>query len=283
MDEVKKMDDKEMKSEKSFAEEMATKKYEDGGVPIVKHTGELLGLIPRAIKAALAPLEKWVLQKEYNIEETKKLLEEKLKNVSPDLIESPDAHVAVPALQYISYCMDNEELRNMYANLLANSMNKVVKNGVHPGFVEIIKQLCPDEAKILRYLSTHYTIPTVTLRYEEDKGGGGINIITNFSNIGEICHCENPYDINKYFNNLVRLGLLEASQALSTLTDKNLYKPLEEHFYIQARMNESVIKKAGYDKSTFIEGFMMLTDYGKAFCSICVNDIKTTTGVVVIK
>lgn len=35
-------------------------------------------LVIRAIHAALSPLEKWVLQKEYNIEETKKLLERKL-------------------------------------------------------------------------------------------------------------------------------------------------------------------------------------------------------------
>lgn len=130
--------------------EVAKDAYVDGGRPVVKPTGELLGLVPRAIKAALAPVEKWVLQREYNIAETQRLLEEKLKNISPDQIEAPEAYIAVPALQNISYCMDNAELRDMYANLLANSMNKVVKNGVHPGFVEIIKQLSPDEAKILR-------------------------------------------------------------------------------------------------------------------------------------
>ena len=80
------------------------------------------------------------------------MLELKLEKVSPELIEAPEPYIAVPAVQYISYCMNNEELRNMYANLLANSMNKVVKDGVHPGFVEIIKQLSPDEAKFLKYM-----------------------------------------------------------------------------------------------------------------------------------
>ena len=123
------------------AKEIAKNVYNDAGKPVAKPTGELVGLIPRAIKAALSPLEKWILQREYNVAETKKLLEEKLQNTPPELIESPAPHIAVPAMQYISYCMDNEELREMYANLLANSMNKVVKDGVHPGFVEIIKQL----------------------------------------------------------------------------------------------------------------------------------------------
>ena len=145
--------------------EVAKDAYSDAVKPVVQPTGELVGLLPRAIKAALAPVEKWVLQREYNVAETKKLLEEKLSAVPPELIEAPEPHIAVPAIQYISYCMDNEDLRDMYANLLANSMNKVVKNGVHPGFVEIIKQLCPDEAKILKYIMHKETIPIITLTY----------------------------------------------------------------------------------------------------------------------
>lgn len=261
---------------KEIAKELAKDVYSDGGKPIVKATGELVGLVPRAIKAALAPVEKWVLQREYNIEETKKLLEEKLKNVPPELIQPPEAHIAVPALQYISYCMDNEELRNMYANLLANSMNEVVKNGVHPGFVEIIKQLCPDEAKILRYFSIHTVIPTITLRYENEKSEG-IDVVKNFSNAGELAQCENPFEINKYFNNLIRLGLLESSQALSSLVDKKLYEPLKNHRYIQAWTDESVLQKSAYKKVSFKESYMSLTDYGKSFCSICLNTTKVVT------
>ena len=74
-----------------LAKEILRDAYADGGKPIVKPTGELVGLLPRTIKAALAPLEKWVLQREYNIEETKKLLEDKLKNVPPESIEPPES------------------------------------------------------------------------------------------------------------------------------------------------------------------------------------------------
>lgn len=265
---------------KEVAKELAKDMYADGGKLIVKPTGELIGLVPRAIKAALAPVEKWILQREYNIEETRRLLEEKLKNVSPELIQPPEAHIAVPALQYISYCMDNEELRDMYANLLANSMNKVVKNGVHPGFVEIIKQLCPDEAKILRYLSTHITIPTITLRYENERGGG-VNVIKNFSNVGELAQCENVFEMNKYFDNLIRLGLLESSQALSSLTDKTLYESLKNHRYIQPKVAEAVLQKSDFRKAKFEEGYMRLTDYGKSFCNICLSTTKVVVAQMV--
>lgn len=259
---------------KETVKEVAKDVYVDGGRPIVKPTGELVGLIPRAIKAALFPLEKWILQREFNLAEVNQLLEVKHQNTDPDLIEAPEPYIAVPALQYISYCMDNDELRDMYANLLANSMNKVVKNGVHPGFVEIIKQLSPDEAKILKYMKSNTTIPTITLRYVRNAGGG-IDIIKNFSDVGELASCENPEDVNIYFDNLIRLGLLIDSGGVASLTDKTRYEPLKKHKTITSNVSDIAVKFLGFDKTSFEEGYVSLTSYGKKFCSICLDVPKT--------
>lgn len=250
--------------------EIVKEVYADAAKPVVRSTGELAGLVPRAVKAALAPLEKWIMQKEYNIAETKILLEEKLKDVKPENIEPPEAHVAVPALQYLSYCMDNEELRDMYANLLANSMNSVIKKGVHPGFVEIIKQLSPDEAKVMKYFSQHQKAPIITVRYVLSNGGG-IDVVRNFSNIGELVGCEQPLDISLYFDNLIRLGLLNESSNMATLTDKDLYIPLKNHPVIEHFLQEEMITKTKYEKSAIVEGFMFRTDFGEAFCNICLS------------
>ena len=226
------VDDKLIDVAKEATKVVAKDVYTDFVKPILKPTGEVIGLVPRTIRAVLSPLERLVLQSEYNVEKTRKLLEEKLKDVPPERIEPPEPYIAVPALQYLSYCMDNHELRDMYANLLAKSMDSVVKNGVHPGFVEIIKQLCPDEAKLLRYLSHIPTVPTVTLRYENEKGEG-IEVVKNFSNIGDLTSCEDSFSICVYFDNLIRLGLLKESPPYSSLIDKNLYEPLKEHYYFK--------------------------------------------------
>ena len=61
---------------KEVVKEISKDVYEDTISPMAKPTGAVLGLIPRAIKAALSPLEKWILQKEYNISEIQRLLEE---------------------------------------------------------------------------------------------------------------------------------------------------------------------------------------------------------------
>lgn len=248
--------------------EIVKEVYSDVAKPVVQPTGEIAGLIPRAVKAALAPLEKWILLREYNIAETKKLLEIKLENVSPELIEPPEAYVAIPAIQNLSYCMDNEELRDMYANLLANSMNKVVKNGVHPGFVEIIKQLSPDEAKILKLMAKKNTVPTVSLRYERENNEG-IEVVSNYSDIGEQVDCEYPNKISTYFDNLLRLGLVRKADLYSSLVDKDVYKPLKESHFIVSNQNEEIIKGAGFHRARIIESFMSITDFGESFCEIC--------------
>lgn len=260
------------------AKAVAVEGYKDTFQPAFKAIGSVVALPFQAIDVALSKPKLWVAEKHYNYERTCQLLAEKMKDIPEDIIVPPENYVAVPALQQIAYCFDSDELRDMYANLLANSMNKVVKNGVHPGFVDIIKQLSPDEAKILRYMKFNRSIPTITLRYIRNSGGG-VDIIKNFSNVGELAECENPLDVAKYFDNLVRLGLIINAGGLSYLSDKTRYEPLKNHQWILSHATESRAKMFGFDKYDFEEGYVKLSSYGESFCSICLDTQK----VVIIK
>ena len=257
-----------------IAKELAPKVYDDLAQPALQSAGGLFELLPRAIRASLVPLEKWILNKEFQVKETAKLLEKKLEKVSPEQIETPKPYIAVPALQYINYCMDNHELRDMYANLLASSMNKFVKNNVHPSYVETIKQLCPDEARILKYMAEKINIPTISLYYGNHFNGMK-RIIKDFSDVGYLTHCEEPLDITKYFGNLVRLGLLEIPDSSpsvhSSLSDQQLYEPLKKHPYIQALSKKFDNKEDKSNELEIIEGYASITDYGIGFCSICLE------------
>ena len=88
----------------------------------------------KIIRGLLVKPEKWAMKKdydmkifqmeqEYRLKETAILLEEKLKNIHPDKIVEPEMYIAIPTLQAISYSMDSEELREMYALLLSKAMN----------------------------------------------------------------------------------------------------------------------------------------------------------------
>ena len=268
------MDDKSLEILKDAATAVAKEMYNDAGRPILNPTGETLGLIPRTVRAALLPLEKWVVGREYNLAVTKKLLELKLQNVAPEQIVTPEAYIGVPALQYISYCMDSEELRDMYANLLAKSMNEVTRNGVHPSFVEIIKQLCPDEAKILRIVSG--IIPVITLRKENAKYEG-IDVLRNFSDISEKAKCEHPDNIPQYLDNLERLGIINNALTLSSLVDKSIYDPLKNHPSIK-ELEAFYSTELGEEQSIRIqEGYFYLSNFGRSFKKVCITPIDTTT------
>ena len=200
------------------------------------------------------------------LQDLRKLLEQELRDVPPENIVPPTPRIAVPALQNASIT-EEPEIRKLYAKLLANSMNSVVKDGVHPGFVEIVKQLSPDEAKILAYMRYHTRVPTITLVYTDDKESG-ISVVTDFTDVTFRTNCEKPYDWLKYIDNLVRLGLLKRS-TLSSLTDKSVYEPLKNHPYIVPRCDDEPIRKSGFQKYRLDEGYVDLTAYGIGFCNIC--------------
>lgn len=185
------MDDKTIKILSDVSVELAKEAYKDVAQPALKTMGNIFNMIPEAVYAKLAPLRKWIAEQEYSVDETVRILSIKLQNVSQDQIRSPEAYIGVPTLQYISYCVDSPELRDMYAELLAKSMNESTYKNVHPSFVEIIKQLCPDEAKILRIID--YQIPTIGLSYRNERYIGN-EIISKFSDIGEKAKCEKDTD-----------------------------------------------------------------------------------------
>ncbi len=70
--------------------------YDDAIAPVTHPTAQTLGLIPRAIKAALFPIEKWIIQKEHAVKEIERLLEKKLQNTAPE-----KSSLLKPILQYL--------------------------------------------------------------------------------------------------------------------------------------------------------------------------------------
>ena len=89
---------------KSLVEQTAGKAYEDIAHPTVKTVGTVLSYLPRTIRVWFSKWEKWILNGEYAIEETAKLLKDKLDGIAPEKITEPEPYVAVPAIQQLSYC-----------------------------------------------------------------------------------------------------------------------------------------------------------------------------------
>ena len=213
------------------------------------------------------------MNKEYNIEETKKLLAKKLENVSPEKIVPPEAYVAVPALQAIAYSMKSEELRNMYANVLAKSMNADEKDNVHPSFVEIIKQLSPFDAKLLKLFSA--TLKSESARYPIVKLRSQVSQ-QDARGVDRINHILSPYfgiSINNYaqytlsIDNLIRLYLIKVDYNTS-FTNEIIYTDLLNSDLIQ-KLKPSLSLPPNYTYIEAKKGVLDVTDLGQSFITIC--------------
>lgn len=253
------------------AKEVAKEVYGDALKPAVKSVGNIIALPFQAIDAALSKPKLWVAEKQYNYERTRELLAEKLKNVPEEDIVPPENYVAIPALQQISYCFDSDELRDMYANLLASSMKKDKKWSVHPAFVDIIKQLTPDEAKLLKAFvaktSVNYPIIDIHMHMSK-KTDGYIVLLSNYTNIAEsVCDC--PENISAYLDNLSRLEIISIDK-ISSLTDKSEYKRLENTDYAKIFVDYASSQN---NEITYNEGIFHLTSFGVSFIKACIQGV----------
>ena len=252
----------------AVATEVAKEVYNDVAHPVLSASGSVLAIIPQAIERALLPVQQWVTEGQYKLQETKKLLEQKLQNTPPEQIVSPEAYVAVPALQAISYSMDNEELREMFANLLTSSMIVSKKNEVHPAFVEIIKQIAPDEARILRFVQQcNKEIPLIDIILLSNISGGGYDLIaSNLSNLDNFVNIECKNTIPSMLDNLERLKIIEICKD-EYITNETLYEDLKMHSYIQKIISKDYCGQ----KFDFKKKCLRLTEFGRSFCFICLG------------
>ena len=243
---------------KELVAQTAGKTYEDIAHPTAHATGQIISFIPRTIKVWLGKWEKWIMNGEYAIRETEMLLAEKLKHIPEDKIVEPEPYVAVPALQQLSYSLDSEELRELYANLLASSMNIDKKGEVHPAFVDIIKQLAPDEAKLLKYFSSQEVIPAIEIQLKSESGKG--YTVLDKLDLHIPAGVLDVYDNYRvYVENLCRLQLIEMPQGIH-YTDERLYTALE---------NKVVYVGIPKERIQFGRKIIRLTQFGAKFTEIC--------------
>jgi hypothetical protein len=68
----------------------------------------------------------------------------------------PKPMIAGPTIDAMKYCGSEPHLRDLFANLLATAMDARTAENVHPAFVEIIKQLSADQAKMIKLAARGY-------------------------------------------------------------------------------------------------------------------------------
>ncbi|MCQ2192630.1 MAG: DUF4393 domain-containing protein [Paludibacteraceae bacterium] len=230
--------------------------YDDLVHPAAKVLGSTLG---QAVNLALAPLKGFIWGFDQIEILVKSTLENKLKKVGDEKIKTPDPIIAVPIIQSLQYTANNVMLREMYMNLLANSMNVDMEKSVHPIYVNIIKQMNSLDAQIINKLNTN--MPTICPRFVKGKK----QLLTTPTWITDLTiDGYDDYDISASLERLKVLGLITLTN-LEWLIEDDKYYVFDTLPIIQ-KMIENYTPEYEY---TYVKGYYCLNEIGRSFKNVC--------------
>ncbi|MDW0112971.1 DUF4393 domain-containing protein [Sporosarcina saromensis] len=205
------------------------------------------------------------IENEINLLAYKNSLANKLNTIEEDKLIEPTISIVGPALEASRYYIDEEELREMFAKLIASSLNSDKAYDTHPAYVEIIKQLTPDEAKLLQIIRENNQ-PTIHLKIIMGDGSY-LPMLLNFTDLCDKANCSYPTKIFSYLDNLNRLGLINLHDS-NQLTPDYLYDELFEHpVVLQGTKGADFLGKSRIEKSSF-----SVTPFGKQFYQSCIHE-----------
>ncbi|WP_081994918.1 DUF4393 domain-containing protein [Deinococcus radiopugnans] len=252
--------------------------YQDVAHPSLSTLGEGLDGIFRAI--AHYP-RYWGMMSDISLEEKKERfrarLQSKIDDIPDDKRILPKPNILGPSIQALEYGILEDYLSEMFALLIAGAMNSDTEAQAHPSFVEIIKQLSNDEAKILSAL---YRIrgmyPIGSVIQPIDDKGSYLTIIDKIFLLPTEIGCNNPSRHAEMLDNLDRLKLIEIqlSQLGTMISQDDMYDHLR--FYVKKNHHIDLIeteplKKKEVGRYYLVKGFVKISAFGMQFANICIK------------
>ncbi len=196
------------------------------------------------------------------LEDFKSSLEDKVAAIPQAQLCEPSLSIVGPALDASKYYFEEPELREMFANLIASSMDSQKAISVHPSFSEIIRQMSPLDAQNLTYFTSR--LPVAEYR-RVTEGKEGFHLFLSHVFLAN----PNEKDLNKQsvsLASLARLGLIDISYE-QFFTDKSFYGGFEQtalYRDITASLPENM-------KLNIQEGVASPTPLGTQFIRVCLN------------
>jgi hypothetical protein len=233
--------------------------YQDALQPAAKQVGKSLETITKTINIALAPVKALVWGYERIEQWLNRRLGEKLADVPEENIVSPPPNIAGPALEALRYIGYDDQLRELYANLLAAAMNTATAPEAHPGYVEILKNLSSDEAWLLQAFAAVSYFPVIHIRGRSKENG--FTLYKRFHTHIPGLAVRHPQLLAAYLDNLIRLGILESPPG-ERLRDDALYIPIETDTGLEPLLEDILAKD---EQIEFERAMIRLTSFGGQF------------------
>lgn len=254
------------------------KAYDDVLSNPSKKLGEALGTIINVGNTLLWPI-KWANERtRIFFENNLKKYEKSISDIPLENIVEVPTEISMPILERFTY-VSNEELSNAFVKLLTSATNSTSINIAHPGFIQIIDRLSPDEATILKYFADKECIPKLSIQHKHKFNDEDVTIrnqyyeiLNNQTTINENVSLKFPNNHNLYFDNLISLGLIKEQDSYFTKMEDEFIKIEEIHKEILDLTFDQYSEEYNLKKAkTTIKGMYEKTEYGKMFIIACIK------------
>lgn len=222
-------------------------------------------------------VSKQIAKQELKLAKFKDEVEEKLKKIPKDKLVPPDERIVCDVREKVQSVLDADDIRALYANLIANSANSDIASQVHPSFSTIISQLSSLDVQNLEIIGdgSLYPIANFIIFPNDVDHPGYQNLMTIHSDV----FLSNPNN-QDIFSQAVSLNSLARLQ-LITLDYTKEKSESASYDAIQAYFDELVKKECTPEFGAKIgKGIVHTTLLGRAFLAVChspFDEISETT------
>ncbi len=235
--------------------------YGDALKPGMTQIGKAIETVIGLGNTVLTPIAMVNDKVKYIREKNLAKLNAKLIQIEAEKIGDIHPEIAVPVLRKLEYTQ-NEELAELFLNLLTTAANIDTAHLAHPSFVNIISNISPDEAKILNHLKINGPLCYVSINSNnKDNTFSSYRIGTTILEFENIIEFKTNASI--YISNLIGQGVIRdfASPANNPQIEKI-------QNFLASEIDE--IKKMEKVLSLHLRnGSFGLTKFGELFLECC--------------
>lgn len=184
------------------------------------------------------------------------------RNLRKRQMVPPKAEIVMPALEVLRY----SPLKGELACLIASSMDKRKTEECLPAFVDLLKQITMDEAKLIVSLpGANRAVPSATINYV-DQRGQLYKCVRHILPEKLALSCQQPSLISAYVDNLLRLGILTQPDNI-TISNEQHYKSLTNQPFLR-----QIVATAPSPVSVDVHRTVVtLSDLGESFRKCCLE------------
>lgn len=206
--------------------------------------------------------EKYAVPNDVSQEIFRQNIFDNLTSIDESKIIRPEYQVLGQAIDCSAYCIHHEELRSMFAALIANSCNIDFSTFMHPSFPNTLKQMSPYDARLFKELAKNkeHSIDAAEYRVETDFSD---NYLLLYDCIIFVDEPFDNFDMQSLsISALKQLGLIQQISSISVVISEN---------FIHNKFFENLEKKYSASEARPIaRGTQVyLTPYGESLATAC--------------